>query len=1110
MGFLLPTTKISTSQGKTSEFGITSSEYDKEIPFGFGQDRYLGNIIWANNIVEEKSTTTQTTGGKGSPKQQTTTTTFLYYVDLAALICEGPIESVSRIWADGKIVFDAFNGEQIDGLQFRLYTGSETQLPDPLIEESVGVNNTPAYRGICYIVFERFPLANFGNRIPAFSFEVFSGDVVAALQREDHALLTDAGGAGGVTLFDRLTGRAYGRAGVPNSSSEDWLVFDPNTGLKLGELDPPSVSNALVGIANDGNLIVAPTTSSLGRDIAKWSAVDLSQIKITRPLSRVAAVAPIPGIAQDIWLMRKLNDVFSDEGFELLNFTTAPSGSTPNAPLLADILTVAGEDVTNPVSGDTGEAFVAIYSATQIKLYRATSGGVVLARTFLPSEIDASAVNFDLSTFSMQLHYDTTLKSLIMAIATDTGNFMWRWSTNNVTSWISQNLAFLPQPNVAGGLVLDGGTWAWARSQRVISINLTTGEVDDLYDGSTVFDGSDSNPEVLSFSINNFTSIFWHGPSDSFYLANSNPGLGPTGYFQYTLAFGAEGGSDMDPQSVVRQMCLRSGLSESDIDVSQVPTSKAGLRSLIVTERGTAADAVGPLLDLLEIEVVESDFVLKFFPRGGASAQTIPEADLVPTQDNEGEPYLRAFIEEDELPRRFEVGYRDIDLDYQESVQADERSSVTQFSQTVDSFAYNGACDPDLPRQSAQVKLYAAWAERERVRSRLPQRYLHLDAGDVITLNLDNGDTIEGRMRRADIGANFNIEMEQVVETTGLYLSEITGAGSDNHFQANIPNTGDSLVFIIDGPLLRDQDSAGQEQTVTYWASNGQPTWPGVILFRQTGSSTVSEVGKQLQGAAHGVLETAPTDMDETVNRFVEESFQITVTQGIDSFESVDDDDVLAGRNLLAIVRDGNIEYLQFANATIVDTDTVEVSRLLRGRRGTDALASGHQVGDAVYLLDATVTDIFSEAVSIINSTQTYRPVTIGQLYEDAEDVSYTDTGRDLKPYSPVHIALADDGASGLDLSWVRRTRIGGEDDFLLSGDVPLSEQSESYEVDILDGPGGTVLRTLASATETVNYAAADIATDFGSLPAQLSVVVYQISAVVGRGFPGDVTLETT
>src|SRR5262249_4308599 len=72
---------------------------------------------------------------------------------------------IGRVWADGREL-------DLSGVVYRLYTGSDSQLPDSLIEAKEGAGNAPAYRGLAYIVFERLALAAFGNRIPQLSFEV--------------------------------------------------------------------------------------------------------------------------------------------------------------------------------------------------------------------------------------------------------------------------------------------------------------------------------------------------------------------------------------------------------------------------------------------------------------------------------------------------------------------------------------------------------------------------------------------------------------------------------------------------------------------------------------------------------------------------------------------------------------------------------------------------------------------------------------------------------------------------------------------------------------------------------------------------------------------------
>ena len=57
-------------------------------------------------------------------------------------------------------------------IDLRIYRGSEEQPVDPLIAAKQGAGNTPAYRGTAFVVVERFALADYGNRIPQFQFEV--------------------------------------------------------------------------------------------------------------------------------------------------------------------------------------------------------------------------------------------------------------------------------------------------------------------------------------------------------------------------------------------------------------------------------------------------------------------------------------------------------------------------------------------------------------------------------------------------------------------------------------------------------------------------------------------------------------------------------------------------------------------------------------------------------------------------------------------------------------------------------------------------------------------------------------------------------------------------
>lgn len=154
------------SQGRRlKEFSIQTASYGNMIPIVYGTARISGNIIWARPIREEHCTTRRTVRqGKGA-RVHYTNTDFLYYASFAVSICEGHIDDVTRIFADGV----NFNSSLY---KVRIYKGTEDQLPDPLIESFEGTYRTPAFRGQAYVVFEDLPLADFGNSIPNFTFEV--------------------------------------------------------------------------------------------------------------------------------------------------------------------------------------------------------------------------------------------------------------------------------------------------------------------------------------------------------------------------------------------------------------------------------------------------------------------------------------------------------------------------------------------------------------------------------------------------------------------------------------------------------------------------------------------------------------------------------------------------------------------------------------------------------------------------------------------------------------------------------------------------------------------------------------------------------------------------
>ena len=138
-----------------------------------------------------------------------------------------------------------------------------------------------------------------------------------------------------------------------------------------------------------------------------------------------------------------------------------------------------------------------------------------------------------------------------------------------------------------------------------------------------------------------------------------------------------------------------------------------------------------------------------------------------------------------------------------------------------------------------------------------------------------------------------------------------------------------------------------------------------------------------------------------------------------------------------------------------------------------------------------------------LGASKKHKGVLVGDTIEDVTATDFTPRGVALKPFSPTDVTGYYDG-SDFTISWVRRGRIGQE---LVSGlDIPLSEETERYEVDIMDGV--SVVRTLPSLSPSVVYSGAQMTEDWGtSFPDLLTVRVYQLSATVGRGYYIEVVL---
>ena len=282
---------------------VLSCEEGASIPRVYGRVRIGGQIIWATRFEESSSTTRAQSSGKGSSRSAKTTTTYQYFANFAVGLCEGPIMQVRRIWADGR---------EIDRTQFniRIYQGDENQNPDPLIVAKEG-DGVPAFRGTAYVVFDHFPIADYSNRIPQFSFEVIRplqglGDRIQGVNIIP-----------GSTEYGYATSRIfqYGSQGVTAYENRHQLVAETDWAASLDALQAmcPNLKSVVLVVAwfgddlRVGQCSVAPRIESKSK-LTDWRISVLNRER-AREVSRVDGRPAYGGSPTDDSVLQAIEDL---------------------------------------------------------------------------------------------------------------------------------------------------------------------------------------------------------------------------------------------------------------------------------------------------------------------------------------------------------------------------------------------------------------------------------------------------------------------------------------------------------------------------------------------------------------------------------------------------------------------------------------------------------------------------------------------------------------------------------------------------------------------------------------------------------------------------------
>jgi len=161
---------------KLEDLRVTGTEYSQCIPYVVGSPRIAGQLWRASEKrqIANTSTTVSGGGGKGgggTPEVITTTTIYTYDVDLLLGLTDNQVESLLRVWENGKLIWTVAQPNSNRWSSIALYVGNTTQLPDPTYEAAVGTANAVAYRGRAYVFIQSLHLGQSGQ-IPNLTFEL--------------------------------------------------------------------------------------------------------------------------------------------------------------------------------------------------------------------------------------------------------------------------------------------------------------------------------------------------------------------------------------------------------------------------------------------------------------------------------------------------------------------------------------------------------------------------------------------------------------------------------------------------------------------------------------------------------------------------------------------------------------------------------------------------------------------------------------------------------------------------------------------------------------------------------------------------------------------------
>ena len=422
------------------------------------------------------------------------------------------------------------------------------------------------------------------------------------------------------------------------------------------------------------------------------------------------------------------------------------------------------------------------------------------------------------------------------------------------------------------------------------------------------------------------------------------------------------------------------------------------------------------------------------------------------------------------LPTAVSLAYYDPALDFQAGLQRAARGAPSTAEIRAQLPAALGA---DAAKALAEHRLSVLWAGRARARLHLPWRRSGIRPGMFVRLEGHSG---LWRVRRWALE-----RMVVVVELLGSRSDgvPVRALGSSGRPTAQ-PDLlhGPTRLVLLDLPL--PGDTASGNPGILVAAAGREAGWRAApLLVSSDGGGTWDEAGRT---AAPAVIGDALNALGEAGSALIDSRASIDVEMLSDAMwiESCTDAALARGSNLAAL----GDELIQFGSAQPIGPRRFRLSRLLRGRRGTEWASSQHAAGEPFVLIQGGTLARIEASPAAVGAQALVLPA--GPEDAEAEAAAKLLTGEALRPPAPVHLRVDAQPNGDWKIDWVRRSRIGWN---WLSGlDTPLGEEAEAYEL-TLSGTGFRRVSRLSEAGFT--YGAAERAQD--GLGSAVTIEVAQV-----------------